>query len=38
MAINYPTFLKKVDRITSTCNADVLRLFIHAISALNARK
>ena len=29
MAMNYPTFLKKVDALTSRCDANSLRLFVH---------
>ncbi|MBP5469839.1 MAG: hypothetical protein J6Z11_11415 [Candidatus Riflebacteria bacterium] len=29
MTINYPTFLNKVDQITSTCDANALKSFIH---------
>ena len=32
MSINYPTFLKEVDQLTSECNADTLKLFIHEIA------
>lgn len=27
--MNYPTFLKEVDRLASECDADALRLFVH---------
>ena len=30
--MNYPTFLNKVDQITSMCDADVLKSFIHEIA------
>ena len=30
--MNYPTFLKKVDALTSRCDADSLRLFVHELA------
>ncbi len=30
--MNYPTFLKKVDALTSRCDADSLRLFVHEVA------
>lgn len=30
--MNYPTFLKQVDALTSRCDADSLRLFVHEVA------
>ena len=36
--MNYPTFLKKVDQLAAKCDTDSLRLFVHEIDMIQARR